>query len=62
MSTYNTGFYGEMWKMIPKLPAIEPAYEILILTTWVTSEGSGQPAHLRSLARAFAVRTHEVWK
>ena len=27
-----------------------------------TSEISGEPALLRSLARAFAVRTHEVWK
>ena len=27
-----------------------------------TSEGSGEPAHPRSLARAFAVCIHEVWK
>ena len=27
-----------------------------------TSEGSGEPAHPRSLDRAFAVRTHKVWK
>ena len=27
-----------------------------------TSEGSGEPVHLRSLVRAFAVRTHEVSK
>ena len=27
-----------------------------------TSEGSGEPVHLRSLAGAFVVCTHEVWK
>ena len=27
-----------------------------------TSESSGEPAHPRSLARAFAVRTHKIWK
>ena len=27
-----------------------------------TSEGSVEPAHPHSLARAFAVRTHQVWK
>ena len=27
-----------------------------------TSEGSGEPAQLRSLARAFTVHTHKVWK
>ena len=41
---------------------IEPAHEIMVLITKVTSEGSGEPTHLRSLARAFAIRTHEVWK
>ena len=40
----------------------EPAHEIMVLVTQATSEGSGMPAHLRSLTRAFAVRTHEVWK
>ena len=27
-----------------------------------TSEGSGELVHLRSLARAFAIATHELWK
>ena len=40
----------------------EPAREIMVLITKATSEGSGEPAHSRSLARAFAVYTHEVWK
>ena len=34
----------------------------MVLITWAISEGSGEPAHPRSLARAFAVRTHEVSK
>ena len=37
-----------------------PAHEIMALITQATSEGSGAPANPRSLARAFAVRTHEV--
>ena len=40
----------------------EPAHEIMVLITQATSEGSGEPAHARSLARAFAVPTHEIWK
>ena len=35
----------------------EPAHEIM-----ATSEGSGEPAHPRCLARAFAVRTQEICK
>ena len=42
--------------------AFEPTHEIMILITQATSKGEGEPAHPRSLARAFAVRTHEVWK
>ena len=34
----------------------------MVLIAYATSEGSGEPAHPRSLARAFAVRTHEVMK
>ena len=33
----------------------------MILITLATSEGSGEPVHPRGLARAFAVRTHEIW-
>ena len=47
----------------PKLlGTFEPAHEIMVLITYATSEDSGEPAHPRSLARAFAVRTHKVWK
>ena len=41
---------------------IEPAHEIMVLITQGTSAGSGEPVHPRCLTRAFAVRTHEVWK
>ena len=34
----------------------------MVLITQATSVGSGEPAHPRSLARAFAVCTHAVWK
>ena len=40
----------------------EPAHEIMVVITEATSKGLGEPAHLHSFARAFAVRTHEVWK
>ena len=40
----------------------EPAHEIMVLITQATSEGSGELAHPRSVARAFALRSHEVWK
>ena len=39
----------------------ELAHEIMVLVTFATSEGSGEPAHPRRLDRAFAVRTHEAW-
>ena len=45
-----------------KKTTFEPAHEIMVLITQATSEGSGEPAHLCSRPRAFAVRTNEVWK
>ena len=48
--------------ILPRRKQYEPAHEIMVLITQATSEGSGEPAHLRSLARVIAVRTHEVWK
>ena len=44
------------------LKIYEPAHEIMILITYATSEGSGEPAHPRSLVRTFAVRTDDGWK
>ena len=34
----------------------------MVLITYATNEGSSKSAHSRSLIRASAVRTHEVWK
>ena len=48
--------------VITGILSFEPAHEIMVFIIYATSEGSGEPAHLGSLARAFAVRTHEVWK
>ena len=45
-----------------KITPFEPAHEIVVLITYATSEGSGEPAYPRSLARAFAVRIRELWK
>ena len=39
---------------------LEPAHEIMVHMIWATTEGSGEPAHPRSLARAFAVRKNKV--
>ena len=40
----------------------EPAHEIMVLIAQTNSEGSGETAHPHSLVRAFAIRTHKVWK
>ena len=48
--------------MIKQKRRDEPAHGILVHVTYATSEGSGKPAHPRSLARAFTVRTHEQGK
>ena len=37
-----------------------PAHKKRVFMTYATSKGSGEPAHKRSLARAFAVRRHVV--
>ena len=57
-----TMFPVTIWKKCNLQTTNEPVHEIMVLTTYVTSEGSGEPAHPRSLIRAFAVRTHKVWK
>ena len=49
-------------KIFTAILVIEPAHKIMVLIIEATSEGSGEPAHPRSLPRAFAVRTHKVWK
>ena len=41
---------------VMKLFALEPRYEISNNVVFATSKGSDQPAHTRSLIRAFACR------
>ena len=37
-------------------------YEISVLIASTSTEGSGEPVHMRSLARVFASRTHKQWR
>ena len=38
-----------------------PRQAILVLIAYASSEGSGEPAHPRSLARTFAARSYKQW-
>ena len=38
-----------------------PRQANLVLITYASSEGSGEPAHPRSLARTFAARSYKQW-
>ena len=38
-----------------------PRQANLVLITYASSKGSGEPAHLRSLARTFAARSYKQW-
>ena len=38
-----------------------PRQANLVLIAYASSEGSGEPAHLRSLARTFAARSYKQW-
>ena len=40
---------------------IEPVHEISNNVVYATSKASDQPAHMRSLIRAFAIRLHILW-
>ena len=59
MSTNNICFDSELKKIVFQ---IKPAHEIMVLITGATSKGSGEPVHPHSLARAFDIHTHKVWK
>ena len=39
----------------------EPPQANLVLIAYASSEGSGEPAHPRSLARTFAARSYKQW-
>ena len=38
-----------------------PRQANLVLIAYASSEGSGEPAHPRSLARTFALRSYKQW-
>ena len=38
-----------------------PRQANLVLIAYASSEGSGEPAHLRSLARTFTARSYKQW-
>ena len=40
---------------------IGPRQANLVLIAYASSEGSGEPAHPRSLARTFAARSYKQW-
>ena len=42
-------------------PAYGPRQANLVLIAYASSEGSGEPAHPRSLARTFAARSYKQW-
>ena len=39
----------------------KPAHTILVRIAKAASDGSDEPAHVHSLARAFAARRHNDW-
>ena len=47
-----------LWNKVNKMSQLMRLWYL----SQATSKGSGEPAHPRSPTRAFAVRTHEVWK
>ena len=47
--------------VIQKVYTCGPRQANLVLITYASSEGSGEPAHLRSLARTSAARSYKQW-
>ena len=45
----------------PIKPINGPRQAYLVLIAYASSEGSGEPAHPRSLARTFAARSYKQW-
>ena len=48
-------------KMILSWLPYGPRQANLVLIAYASSEGSGEPAHPRSLARTFAARSYKQW-
>ena len=49
-----------IWKSFSTL-TYGPRQANLVLIAYASSEGSGEPAHPRSLARTFAARSYKQW-
>ena len=58
MYTYEEDLDGEIRKTISKLSSKGPRQANLVLIAYARSEGSGEPAHPRSLARTSAARSY----
>ena len=56
---------SQILRKIPSESFVEltfgPSQANLVLTTYASSEGSGEPAHPRSLARTSAARSYKQW-
>ena len=50
-----------IWPQQIYILAYGPRQANLVLITYASSEGSGEPAHPRSLARTFAARSYKQW-
>ena len=48
-------------KILPESALFGPRQANLVLIGYASSEGSGEPAHPRSLARTFAARSYKQW-
>ena len=69
--SFNTLLLWRMWHSIvltiyqsvmPRLSSIKWYLANLVLIAYASSEGSGEPAHPRSLARTFAARSYkQLW-
>ena len=60
MSKDTKRFRLKLCEMIPKvLLSNGPRQANLVLIAYASSEGSGEPAHPRSLARTFAARSYK---
>ena len=58
--TENTAHTHD-WRINVSLTLYRPVHEISVLSASASSEGSGESAQLRRLARVFAARIHKVW-
>ena len=62
VQTTCIAYYAIQFKMLPdKETSHGPRQANLVLIAYASSEGSGEPAHLRSLARTFAARSYKQW-